>query len=341
MKRKNTFFIIAGLLMVLVLLAGGFLWQREVERRWRWEAIPMPENLARVPEEWTAKTLAARLEKTKKIRDAQTFEIAAEQAGLKTIRPGGYALPEIAGPARLAEVFVKGPTHLKVTFPEGFTAHQMAKRLEENGFSAASQLRAIAYPAGQESSPSEGKWFPDTYWLALDSTAPQIAQRLESRYEEIAEELPNPFPLGYQGKRLNLEEVTVLASLIERETDVPEERPLIAGVLLNRLRIRMRLQCDASVQYALQKEAIARGDNTHQIVLRRDYKLPSPYNTYLHYGLPPGAICNPGLASLQAAAQPQETEYLFYVWSPKLKRHRFAKTFAEHRRNIALANAEK
>lgn len=330
-----------GLLAVCLLLVGGFLWQREVERRWRWEKIPMPEKLARVPQEWTASTLAERLEKTKKIRDAETFKTAAEQAGLQSVLPGGYALPTEAGPAELAEIFAKGPTHLKVTFPEGFTAHQIATRLEENGFATAPQLREIAYPATQNNSPSEGKWFPDTYWLALDATAPQIAQRLYQRYTEIAEELPQPFPLGYQEKPLGLNEITILASLIERETDVPDERPLIAGVLLNRLRIRMRLQCDASVQYALQKTAIARGDNTHQVVLRRDYKFPSPYNTYLHYGLPPSAICNPGLKSLQAAAEPQETEYLFYVWSPKLKRHRFAKTFAEHRHNIALANQEK
>jgi len=334
-------YIVAGLIVVLLTVAGVFYWKQEQHRRWLWAKIPMSEALARVPEEWSVDTLAKRLQATKKVRDADTFKEAAQKVNLTTVKAGGYQLPETAGPQDLAEIFQRGPTHQKVTFPEGFTAHQMATRLSQNGFAAANDLRTLAYPAGHGSHAIEGHWFPDTYWLALNSSATDIAARLNKRYQEVIKELPQPFPTGYMNKRLTLDEVTVLASLVERETDVPSERALIAGVLLNRLRIRMRLQCDASVQYAIQQAALAQGDQSHQIVLRRHYQFPSPYNTYLNYGLPPGAICNPGLASLKAAARPQATKYLFYVWSPKLKRHRFSETFAGHRHNIALAARER
>ena len=340
MKSKKIF-LLAALLTIVTLVVGVFLWQREQDRKWRWAKIAMPERLARVPEKWSVKTLSARLKDSKKIRDAPTFLEASTQANLQNVSPGGYLLPAEAGPDDLAKIFAAGPTHQKVTFPEGFTAHQMSARLKGNGFDAALTFQARAYPNGTIVSPLEGHLFPDTYWLALKSSDKEIAERLTERYREVIKKLPRPFPVGYQNKRLTLQEVTILASLVERETDVASERALVAGVLLKRLRDRMRLQCDASVQYAIQRAAIARGDESHQIVLRKDYKFDSPYNTYLNYGLPPGAICNPGLKSLQAAARPTPTEYLFYVWSPKLKRHRFAKTFEAHKHNIALAKLEK
>lgn len=326
--------IVLGVLSIAIIAC--VLVRREQIRRWKWEPIPMPERFARVPDEWSVATLANRMQESKKIRDDATFEQAAAQANLTKVLPGGYLLPEKAGPLELAKVFAAGPTHQKVTFPEGFTTWQVAARLQQNGFKAAPDLRRLAHPSAQ-SNPIEGTLFPDTYWLPLNAKAKELAARMGERYKEIAKTLPQPFPAGYNGKRLDLREVTILASLIERETHVDSERPLVAGVLLKRLRENMRLQCDATVQYALQLAAYERGDTSHQSVLRRDYKFESPYNTYRNHGLPPAPICNPGKASLMAAARPHATEYLFYVWSPKLKRHRFAKTFSEHRTNIALA----
>jgi UPF0755 protein len=330
-----------ALSVVIFLVMGVATFRREQIRRWKWEPISMPERFARVPADWGPSTLGKRMEESKKIRDADTFVEAAQQVGLKIVRPGGYLLPEKAGPLELAKVFAQGPSHVRVTIPEGFTAQQISARLQENGFSAAPQLRALAYPKGNPVSPLEGVLFPDTYWLPLKSDAPQLAKQMRERFDEIVKTLPQPFPLGYEGKRLTQQEVTVLASLVERETHLDSERALVAGVLLGRLRDRMRLQCDASVQYALQRAAYERGDMTHQNVLRADYKFPSPYNTYLNYGLPPAPICNPGRASLMAAARPTETKYVFYVWSPKLKRHRFAVTYQDHLRNIELAKKEK
>jgi UPF0755 protein len=129
-------------------------------------------------------------------------------------------------------------------------------------------------------------------------------------------------------------QVITLASLVEREAKKPEERPLIAGVLLNRLRLGMPLQCDASVQYAL---------GTHKARLSiEDTKVDSPYNTYQHKGLPPGPICNPGLACIKAVLNPAPTRYLYYVAKPDGS-HVFSTTFEEHvraKKRIAASSSQ-
>lgn len=337
--------VIALILLIVVVgagISGTLWWKREQERRWKWQPILLPERLARVTDAWPVDTLAERLEKTKKIRDMDTFLEAARQVGLKQVAPGAYLLPKMAGPLALAKIFKDPPNLLKITFPEGWTGHQMARRLAANKFAAATAFERLIYPPGQAVSPWEGALFPDTYYLPRRGTAQQLLDKLHDPYKAIVANLPRPFPFS-AGHRLTQGEVTTLASLVERETDTPTERPLIAGVLLHRLQIHMPLQCDASVQYAMELAAAAGvpGAVGHKNrVLRRDLKLPSPYNTYLHPGLPPGPICNPSTASLRAAAAPQTTDYLFYVMSPLLGHHRFARTFAEHEHNIKVARAE-
>lgn len=341
---------IALLALVVFLLLGGmggfFWWQRQ---KWRWEKIPMPEKVAQVPKEWPVGKLAERLTETGKVRDSEAFLEAAKESKLQTIRPGGYLLPAEAGPRDLAALFAGGPQLVKITFPEGWTVGQMARRLTTNGFVSGAELKALAYPPGSAVSPLEGRLFPDTYYLSPKAPAREVAARLQSRSQEIITDLPKPFPT-VKGKPLAIAQIVTLASLVERETDVPDERPLIAGVLLNRLNIGMRLQCDATVQYA-RRRAVESGvlpatepggkDGQKARLLYRDLEIASPYNTYQRAGLPPGPICNPGQAALKAAARPEKSPYLFYVMSPKLGRHRFAKTFAEHKHNIALARQER
>ncbi|HEX8835201.1 MAG TPA: endolytic transglycosylase MltG, partial [Abditibacteriaceae bacterium] len=224
----------------------------------------------------------------------------------------------------------------------GWTAAQMARRLEANKFTAANEFYQAAYPVGALVSPWEGRLFPDTYLLPQRGTAKQLLAHLTERFNEVAEGLPKEGPVAGKGKRLTTQEIVVLASLVERETSINEERPLVAGVLLNRLRKGMRLQCDASVQYARQRAAESGllEEGHKERLLFRDLEIDSPFNTYRNAGLPPGPICNPGKASLLAAAMPKSSPYFFYVMSPKLNRHRFAVTFDEHRRNIRLAKSE-
>jgi UPF0755 protein len=334
-----------GVLLLLTAIIGAAgMWQMKRAREYRrkWEPIVMPETIARVPADWSAQTLAQRLKKSGKVRDAEIFLEAAQQVGLTRVAEGGYTLPAKAGPVDLAKVFKQPPTLMKVTFPEGWTAAKMAQRLKANDFKAADEFKRLAYPANSAVSPWEGRLFPDTYLLPHKGNGRQLLSRMNDRFKEVTATLPKTFPKATENKALSMAEVVTLASLVERETRVDAERPLIAGVLLNRLRIGMRLQCDASVQYARER---AQASGTLKIghkerLLYRDLEIESPYNTYRNAGLPPGPICNPGKAALQAAVAPRASEYLFYVMSPKLKRHRFAKTFDEHRRNIALAKAE-
>ena len=345
------------LLMLAVIMGGGVVgvrrWKEQRAFKRKWSAITMPETLARVPRAWTAQTLAERLKRSGKVRDAATFVEAAQQVGLKEVQPGSYVLPERAGPLELARLFKNPPPLVKVTFPEGWTAAQMADRLAERQFSGAQEFKRLAYPVATPVSPWEGRLFPNTYDLPRRGTATQLLQHLNDRFRKELAALPTTRPsldapakgakTGPKPKPMSQNELVTLASLVERETDTPSERPIIAGVLLNRLHRGMRLQCDASVQY-VRMRALAAGrlETGHkERLLWRDLKVDSPYNTYEHGGLPPGPICNPGRAALRAAASPKSSDYLFYVMSPKLGRHRFARTFQEHLRNIRLAKTER
>jgi UPF0755 protein len=332
----------AGYAGTLFFIALALWWGWAAYQRQRnWAPIAMPETSARVPAGWEVATLAARLQKTGKVRDSATFVEAAHRVGLQRVAAGGYRLPAMAGPLDLARIFKAPPATIKLTFPEGFTALQMARRLQKCGVAAAAAFQLLAYPPGQAVSPLEGTLFPETYQIPLHATAPQIVAQLQAGYRAALKTLPHHLPAAAAGRPLSLREVTILASVVLCDTCVPAERPLVAGVLLNRLRRGQRLQCDATVQYARQLAAargqLAQGHKAR--LLWRDLKLDSPYNTYRHPGLPPGPICNPGIAALRAAAAPAATPYLYYVQSAKRGRHLFATTFEQHQHNIRIVRA--
>ncbi len=329
------------LLVLLVLLggagAGGYSWwkrQEEARRVYRFGPIEMRERVARVPEEWDVDMLAGRLQKTGKINDATAFEEVASQVGLRKVAVGAYALPERATPLELARIFKAGPNSARVTFPEGFTGWQMAARLKATGFQNADAFQQLVYPPGK-ASPFEGTLFPKTYDLPFAAPAKTLVARLQTQFNDTLKSLPRPFP-KVKNKALSTREIVTLASLVEREA-LSSERALVAGVILNRLNRPMRLQIDASLQYA----RLQSGQGHKKRLLNADYKVKSPYNTYLNDGLPPGPICNPGEAALEAAARPAKTDALYYVYSPFLKRHRFARTYSDHLKNVRLAARER
>ena len=339
---------ILALIAVLALGAGatGYYskWRGDREYARKWAPIVMPERMARVLKPLRPADLAARLEETGKVREAASFIEAAQEIKLTQIAPGGYLLPKEASPRDIARAFSQSPSHVKVTFPEGWTGKKMAARLKAQGFKAADEFRQMVYPSGKVST-LEGKLFPDTYYLPKNGDAKQIIAIMTARFDEVMRGLPvaaKKHPRGLNGQKLTPAQVVVLASLVERETGVESERAQIAGVLVARLQKKMRLQCDASIQYA-RDLAKARGEleTGHKArLLLKDLWLQSPFNTYRNAGLPPGAISNPRKESLRAALEPQMSKNLFYVWSPKLQRHRFAPTFAEHLKNKALAAQE-
>jgi len=180
-------------------------------------------------------------------------------------------------------------------------------------------------PAGES---LEGYLLPETYEFAYGTAAEDLVRRM---VEELDRQFVKPNADAIAASKLSLHEIVTLASLVEREAKVAADRAKIAGVLTNRLSRGMKLQCDATVQYAL-------GEHKPRLTFA-DLKVDSPYNTYLHAGLPPGPIACPGIASLRAALQPERTDALFYVARPDGS-HVFTRTYEEHLAAIAQIRGE-
>jgi UPF0755 protein len=221
----------------------------------------------------------------------------------------------------------------RITFPEGLAASEVFAILAEKGFGKEAEyerlfVRPGLFPEIPTTAPSlEGFLFPDTYVLTR-SLSPREIVTLFVR--QLRRRLPRGFDDEIKGRGLSLLEAVTVASLVEKETALAEERSLVSAVYLNRLSRGMLLQCDPTTIYSLKRLGAFRGSP-----LQRDLSAPDPYNTYVHAGLPPGPICNPGLASLEAAARPAKSTYLFFVAAGDGS-HRFASDGEAHGRNVAL-----
>jgi UPF0755 protein len=241
-----------------------------------------------------------------------------------TVEAAEYAFPAHLTVLDVARIVLAGgrPEQVWITIPEGFTARDIAARLARAGIRGASDfVRAVRTTDltldGWRIHGCEGYLFPDTYLVPRDATAGQIIRLMTSNFVRHL-----PPDAAQQARRLHvtLPQVVTIASMVEREAKVDAERPLIAAVIYNRLHAGMRLEVDATVEYALPH---------HKPVLSlHDLEVNSPYNTYRHGGLPPGPIANPGRKSLLAALHPAGVEYLYYVYRGH-GRHAFSRTFQE------------
>ena len=224
-----------------------------------------------------------------------------------TLKAGEYRFDH---PTAVTEVYnriARGDVYtVSVTFPEGANMFDAAARLEQAGLAGGqdfvdavqnhTELIADLDPKARN---LEGYLFPDTYHFARKASATQLAATMVRRFRAIA---------GQLGLRGNLHDVVTMASLVERETAVDAERPLVASVFQNRLAKKMPLMTDPSLIYGLELEGRWRGT-----IFASDLKRDTPYNTYLHAGLPPGPIANPGMKSLRAAMEPAKSDYLYFV----------------------------
>ena len=248
-----------------------------------------------------------------------------------TLRAGEYRFDH---PAAVTEVYARiarGDVFtIAVTVPEGASTFEIAARLEQAGFGARQNfLDAAARQAGlvADLDPGakslEGYLFPDTYHFPRKWGPPQICAAMVRRFRAVA---------GQLGLRENVHQVVTMASLVERETAVDGERPLVASVLKNRLAKKMPLMTDPAVIYGLELDGRWRG-----AIYQSDLKFDTPYNTYLHGGLPPGPVANPGAKSLRAAMDPAQTDYLYFVAAGANPQggSLFSTTLDEHARNVA------
>jgi len=221
----------------------------------------------------------------------------------------------------------------KGTFPEGLVIPQVAEIARKaHLIQDIDKFEAMATHQGKsfgEIFPAnlEGYLLPDTYEFPLKCDEQTVLKRFTQEFNTRVGALWNKRKAKSPLKDLN--QVVILASLVEREAQVDRERPVIAGVYVNRLRVGMMLQCDATIQYALGKQKA--------ILTYADLELDSPYNSYRHYGLPPGPIANPGMRSLEAAMAPTPSNYFYYVRDDVKNdgSHRFARSDAEHNANIS------
>lgn len=274
------------------------------------------------------------------VTSASQFETAVRASGVDaSLQSGTYQLLSGMSLQEIIDELRAGPRVLvfDVTVREGLRADEIIDVLAEaSGIDRSQFVDAIAagdvhsdladIPANATPQDLEGLLFPDTYRFSEDATAADMLQRLANTMQQKMDEvdwtdLEAAGYTPYQG--------IIIASLIESEVRIADERPLVSSVIRNRLADGARLDIDATVLYALGTRDPAEIDIT----------VDSPYNTRLVTGLPPGPICSPGLASLEAAAQPAETDYRYYVLSSEDGAHAFASTLEEHNANVAAARA--
>lgn len=291
-----------------------------------------------IPAGASSSHIAQSLEENGLIRNWKVFVYYARFVGSDTgLKSGEYALSPADSVPEIIDLLVHGGKDGTIfTIPEGYTARQVGDLLEEKQLVNRDEFDHLlaggefeySFIKGLDNLPDrsarlEGYLFPDTYQVGGDFSGAQIIDLMLNRFEEVLAELD--FSQRAEEKGLSLNEGITMASMIEREVKVDEERPLIAGVIYNRLRLGMPLQIDATVQYALKEH--------RPVIYYKDLEVDSPYNTYKISGFPPGPIGMPGKKSLQAVLEPAATECLYYVAKPDGS-HAFSKTLQEHEANI-------
>ena len=322
-------------LVCILVLAGGaavaymFYAQLNVPFRGYSES----ETFVEIPSGAGSRAIGERLIAAGVIRDETTFRIALWRSGhARRLMAGEYRFDREMTPLDVLDKIARGDVVLlSLTFREGLTIQEMSRVFESNGFGPASAFVEAARDASllasldPQAPDLEGYLFPDTYSFPRNTNAARVVRAMVDRFQEVL----TPEVRKAAGSRgLTIRQLVTLASLVEKETAKPEERPLVAAVYSNRLRIGMGLQCDPTVIYALQRAGRYTGN-----LRRDDLMFDSPYNTYRYAGLPPGPIAAPGKGSLEAAARPADVDFVYFV-SRNDGSHEFASNLAEHNRNV-------
>ena len=286
-----------------------------------------PPVAVSIDEGMSARAIGVRLEAVGLVRSARFFEAAARWRGLANrLEAGRYRLDGSRSPSQLLDDLLEAPLQMvRVTIPEGLTRRQTAGRLRAAGladsarFMAATESPRLLSDLGVEAGTLEGYLFPETYFLPPEVTEEEIVGHMVAEFlsvfdDSLTARLPE---LG-----LSLHEAVTLASIVEGEAMAAAERPVIAAIFHRRLGLDRRLESCATVEFAL-------GVQKRKPLTNEDLQVVSPYNTYRHAGLPPGPICSPGRASLEAALHPPETDYFFFVARGD-GTHEFSRTNREH-----------
>ena len=295
------------------------------------------ETFVQLPRGAGSVGIAQALERAGVIRFSWTVLMERALHRSEKLQAGEYRFAKAASVGEVIGRIARGDIYyFDFTAPEGSNMFDIARLLEEKGvmtsaefLDAASDTAPIRDLAPQAQT-LEGFLFPSTYRMTHSTTAPQLAKMMTDQFrKEWARLTSENATAAEQGTAADPQRAVTLASLVEKETGVAEERGLVASVFTNRLEKGMRLECDPTTIYAALLENRYRGK-----IHKSDLASGNPYNTYQNAGLPPGPIANPGTASLKAALAPAETKFLYFVAKPEGGSHRFSATLAEHAKAV-------
>lgn len=295
---------------------------------------PSPVDFV-IPKGTSAASVGQKLFEEKLIRSALAFKIYVQATGKQNKIPTGeYQLFANLSLKKIFEKLEKGPTQLWVTIPEGLRLEEVAQKIIEGLGKKETSTETFYNEFIGLAKAKEGYLFPDTYLFPKDVTAQIVVNKLTNTFDK---KITEQMKADLTDSERTLNQAVILASILERETKTDEERPLVSGILLKRLKAGWPLQVDATVQYAVAgARCKLKGIECKywEPLLKEDLGIKSPYNSYKYQGLPPTPICNPGLSSLNAAIYPTDSPYWFYLHESNGKIH-FAKTIEEHNQNIS------
>lgn len=294
-----------------------------------WPVQPTQTKFVMLKPGLSTRHLAQELESNGVIHSWRAFLLYHYLLKPRTLKAGEYKFDTEATALAVHARLVRGDVYVhSVTIPEGFNMFDIANAIEAAGLGTkqdfldhAQKQTALIRDLDPQATSLEGYLFPDTYGFTRTQSMSDIISVMVHRFRQEAKSI---------GLNSDVHRIVTLASIVEKETAAPDERPLVAGVYLNRLQKHMALDADPTVIYAALLAGRYQGT-----IYQSDLHFSSAYNTYKNPGLPPGPIANPGKASLQAAMNPTQTDYLYFV-SDNNGHHRFARTLDEHSHNVAL-----
>lgn len=328
----RTFFRL--ILLLVVIAALWFAWTLALPKSPPAQASA-PQNAPKtvlLRPGWSSRRIAAELENAGVIRSAHAF-LLLHGVRMRRLKAGEYLFDHPENAIQVYQRIARGDIYFHtVVVPEGFNMFDIANAVDAAGLGASADFLRVARDNSlvrdldANANSLEGYLFPDTYRFTRAQSMQDMAAEMVRRFRQKAGEL-GLLPAPGAPPNRDLHPIVTMASIVEKETAAPEERATVAGVYYNRLQKNMALDADPSIIYA----ALLAGHYNGQV--HTDLEPQSPYNTYKHAGLPPGPICNPGQASLQAAMHPANTNYLYFV-SDGNGHHRFAATLDEQTKNV-------
>jgi UPF0755 protein len=310
------------LLVAAFVFAGWLAWA------WYSPVTPATQTFVLLHPGYSTRRIAAELRAAGVIRSTTAFMVWHRLHHKRSLKAGEYLFDKTATSVNVHERLVRGDVYVHtVVIPEGFNMFEVAQAIQDAGLGSSQDFlkvatsdTALVADLAPDATTLEGYLFPNTYEFTRTQSMEDMAATMVKQFRQVAREI---------GLTANVQKTVILSSIVEKETAAPEERPMVASVYGNRLAKNIPLQADPSVIYAEQLQGAYTGALHHQ-----DMQFPSAYNTYVHAGLPPGPIGNPGKISIEAAMHPADTPYLYFV-SDGSTHHRFARSLEEHNQNVA------